>query len=376
MKKIRSLATSPTRGCIVERMARPHTGVERYSGCGRCIPLAAAFAFLLAAGCEAPAPIAEAGGGGGPADGDADTDVDTGGDADGDGDADADTGTETDEETDPEPDCDELPAAPDGVIAIGGVTTGSAMAFGDDGVLVTVVEQSLDKTQKNEESAEWIADSGCARGLAVLPTGDFVCCGADAVYVFDEVTGTRRTALAGLREPIGLAAGHKGEVYVAERLSGDVIELYPYTGATRIVAEGLPSPNGIALDAERGSLYVSGGCNTVYLVRISASGSASTPELLYAPTEGSGAPCFGDLEVDACGNLYALAAGEPRVLRVSPEVRIAEVFADLRDSVTAAYDFRWGPGAGGFRGDALYVLCSDDLLLELPTGGAKDAVFE
>ena len=330
----------------------------------------AAFALLLASGCEAPTPISEANDHGTSTDGDTASDVDTGTDGDADGDADTDTGTETEPTTDPDPDCDDLPAAPETFEEIAGVTSGTAMAFGGDGVLVTAVDLDLDRTERNEASAAWIPGSGCVRGLAALPTGDFVCCGADTVYLFDRITGTRRTVVSGLRDPVGLAVGRKGEVYAAERAGGDVLVVNPYTGASHVVADGLSSPSAITADAARGVLYVNTDCHTVYEMTVGTDGAVSEPALMFSPQQGPGADaCLADLAVDGCGNLYALTAGGPQVLRVSPEVRIAEVFADLRPYADAAYDFEWGPGLGGFRDDALYVICSGDVLLELAIPG-------
>lgn len=330
----------------------------------------AALALLLAAGCEAPVPTVAAGGGGagpdGDADGDADGEPDTG--------SEVDTGPDTgaDSETGAEPDCEDRPGEPAGIGALAGVPSGpgAAMAFTGEGVLVTSFGGGFHRTRRGEASEPWVEGTGCERGLVALPTGDLVCAGGDALYLFDGATGARRTALGGLRGPGGLAVDDKGEVFVSEEDGVVVLGVNPYTGESRVVADGVSSPGAIAADCGRGVLYVNGGCDVLY--RVPLGGGSPVPEPLLPPQQQpAGGDCLVELGVDPCGDLLALTAGEPRLVRIAPEERTVDEYAALQSLADEGYDLAWGPGEGGFGADALYVPCPGDGLLEILTGAAS-----
>lgn len=334
------------------------------------IPGFVAVVAALLFGCEVASPLPSASDADSDSDTDADADADSDGDSDGDTDGDSDGDTDTESSSDTGPDCSLPPPAPSGMARIEGVPTGDDLAFDAEGSLVGMSGQDLHKTLKSGASSVWVEGAGCVRGLATLPTGDFVCGGTDSLFLFDKLTGARRTVTGGLRQPSGIEVEPGGDVIVTEQSSGDVRAIRPYTGASRMIAEGLSAPVGVAFSPDFLTLYVSAECGSIYTVELDELREPAPPKLFFTTSDpvavaAGMSGCLTGLGVDACGSLYVSTGEEPRLFRISDDASSVAKLADLRDAVAWASGLEWGRGEGGFFEDALYVTCAGETVFEV-----------
>jgi len=328
---------------------------------------------LLAAplfGCEEIAPLPSIG----PSDADSDSDTDGDTDSDSDVDTDSDTDTDTDTDTEELPDagidCDALPPTPSAMSMIDGVPSGDDLAFDTNGNLVGMSGQNLFKIPKFGTPSLWIEGAGCVRGLVTLPTGDLACGGADELYLFDKLTGARRIVVAGLRQPAGIEIDPNGDVYVTEQIGDSVRMIHPYTSASKIVAEGVPAPGGLAFSPDFRTLYVASDCNAVYTIYFDEDRQPEPPKPFLTTADpiaiAAGLTgCLAGMGVDSCGNLYVLTGDEPRLFRIAKDASAVTQLADLRSAVSSVTNLEWGRGPGDFYDDALYVTCSNDTVFEI-----------
>lgn len=210
-----------------------------------------------------------------------------------------------------------------------------------------------------------------------------------APYRSFEIAGTRVT-------PDGTAAA------ICDEAAGQIVAVDLQTGAQRVLASGLPSPNSIGFD-QRGWLYVAafgqvtryrgGGAPAELLLSrpgVDFDGIAFAPDdsavywnadsigdIYVASMDASGEvvdvrtplrlQVTGELDgmtTDVCGNLYVIATnGELRRIRTN---NLLETLIPPNGRYTTAISF--GSGLGGFERDHLYMMDRSDGLLDLELG--------
>lgn len=163
----------------------------------------------------------------------------------------------------------------------------------------------------------WVPNLGEAAGgagtagMRFLPNGDLVVAIVDTGSLV-RVTpdGNVSTILSGLAYPNGLDIDNDGNIYVAENNAGRVRKVDAATGAFRVIAVGLCQPNGVALSATPGELFVgSFGCGTIYRITLDETAAARSTVSTFGHVPGTVPidaidPCA-TLELDAtCDGVF------------------------------------------------------------------------
>jgi hypothetical protein len=188
------------------------------------------------------------------------------------------------------------------------------------------------------------------------------------VRLVDPSTGASRILASDLRSPNGLEAGEDGMVYVAENHpNGRVRMIDPTTDAIETLAE--PGfINGIVLSPDELTLYFAKSTNgysgSTDIVAIERDGGGTWDvNTMYVAYSHPG--YVGSLTMDACGNLYGLEY-TGKIFRLDTATGEAELVVNLGTGgwFTALH---FSPGLAGWQVDAVYV--SDrSQLYEIPTG--------
>lgn len=149
-------------------------------------------------------------------------------------------------------------------------------------------------------------------GLLFEPSGDLLITEDGGGRVLRVGRG-EPTVLARLNKPEGIARHPDGRIFVAESGAG-AIRVIDSDGSTRILADGLNSPDGLAYDDRSGSLFVSEDVErSARLLRVDSGGGVVT--LLGGLNEGQG------ITVGRDGDVYVIEQAKGRVLRVSGDLR-------------------------------------------------------
>lgn len=205
---------------------------------------------------------------------------------------------------------------------------------------------------------------GDARGTRFLPDGTVVLAHIDngTLVRADPTTGSWWVVRAGLTFPNGIAIGVDGMVYLAT--SGEILRIDPDDGATEVVAAiSNRSFDGLSFSPDYTRLYFNEEIGRVHYVDFDADGNPGTPvEAVNLPI--GFASLLDGMTVDACGNLYATEMAG-KVWRVTPTGQV-DVAIDLPPGFIPALNF--GPGAGGFERDHLYVQDFIGRMFDVPVG--------
>lgn len=194
------------------------------------------------------------------------------------------------------------------------------------------------------------------RGIQVLSTGDLVVADFNVGRVehVDGVTGAVTTLTSALAAPNGLEVGEGDVIYVSDAGLAPAVRVVDLDGGPLppVPVGAMTYPNGIALDEAEETLYVADGRNGVFVSRRAVDGDWSVAERLFDPDGGE----FNAVEVDTCGNVYALDFRSGRLYRYDPGVDATTLLVDLDDPDGWLWNsIRWGSDRGGWRRDVLYV---------------------
>lgn len=266
------------------------------------------------------------------------------------------TSPETASPPTPPPGCDDLPDQ-----AVLGplvdIQTEEDFDFGPDGRVVYQVGPAVVGTDMAGETVVYAGQvTHDPSGIQVGPDGNLVVAGQDtgALYTVDVSTGGVELLFAGLTHPNGLEVTAGGRVYVTEFVSEGAVRWYDLpTDDTGWVVDDQRQPNGIAWDplyervvfvGERGQ-----GKPGIFEVRDGFEGK----DAVYADWDAH----LDGVEVDACGNIYAIDYQSGELLRISPDGATIDVLITLTDDNPTEWfnSLRWGSEAGGWGADTLYV---------------------
>lgn len=201
---------------------------------------------------------------------------------------------------------------------------------------------------------------GDSAGIQLVSTGDIIYASpfTGSLHRIDIKTGGDVVIAGGLTNPDGLEIGAGDRIFYSERSSpGKVRFLDLATQEAGTILEGLDIPNGLALSPDEKTLYIAGGWGAaiegIIAIDQDAKGAWGEPR---AVIEGA-ATGFDGVEVDACGNVYAVGWGEGLLYRTKPDGTDRLVLADLTGNggLRNYNSIRWGSGYGGWRRDVLYV---------------------
>jgi DNA-binding beta-propeller fold protein YncE len=217
---------------------------------------------------------------------------------------------------------------------------GSLMAADPDGT-ATVVSPGVDVD---------------AHGIQVLSDGNVVMAQGERGMVtwIDRASGGTAVVAGGLSSPNALDIADGDVMYVGE-LMGRVTQHELATGTTTMVHPSLGVVYGLALNEAQDRLYVTTN-DGIFELRELADGSWSQEPRTIFPLNGY-RHLFDGLEVDVCGNVYALEFYSGKLFRIDPETLEAAEIAEVGTGAPGSYwvSTRWGSDRGGWRRDVLYV---------------------
>jgi hypothetical protein len=203
---------------------------------------------------------------------------------------------------------------------------------------------------------------GDTAGIQIISNGDIIYASpftGSIRHIFID-TGADFLLAGGLTFPDGLEIGANDRVYYSER-SGDgrvrYIDVFSQEAGT--VLENVNVPNGLALSPDEKTLYIAGGFGAglegIIAVDQDETGAWGAPRSIIQATAAS----FDGVEVDECGNVYAVGWSDGKVFRTKPDGSEQVMLADLTAGGGPAWglynSIRWGSGYGGWRRDVLYV---------------------
>ena len=193
------------------------------------------------------------------------------------------------------------------------------------------------------------------RGLRVLASGDVVIADQDrSLLVRVDGAGNPRRLTTTIANPNGLALGPGGTLWATDfGVTGDVHRVDADSGEAVALARPAPGSNGLAFSPDYRVLYVGDhDAGVIYRLPLQPDGRLGAAERWA-----EGIPKPDGLAVDACGNVYA-ASWERRVYQVTPSGEV-RVLAELTATVSAV---AFGSGKHGWKADSLYAAA-------LQTGG-------
>ncbi|MBN2531059.1 MAG: SMP-30/gluconolactonase/LRE family protein [Deltaproteobacteria bacterium] len=335
-------------------------------------------------------------------DGDADTDGDTDGDSDSDGDNDGDsdsnsdgdadsdgdttsesekdtetdngsssgdTDTESDDDSNSDTgfldaDCDNLLPLPREAVKIDHFVASEDFVFDKEGYILQagVENGAIAKTTYDGESTTLAAISiEWPQGTRLLPEGDLIVTNAfnnELVRIYPN--GAFEAFAQGLPSPNGLAVNMDGIIYAASA-EGRIYRVDPEenTYEPLLSMDGV-SFDGITFSPDYKTLYFNEEMGSIHRAPVKADGTLGEPELFTTfdvTTEMKG--LLDGMTTDICGNLYAVVMSGV-ILRITPDGEVEEVVrlgrSDGRggDEMIPAVNF--GSGVGGWKADHLYIM--------------------
>ena len=193
-----------------------------------------------------------------------------------------------------------------------------------------------------------------------LPWGTAVD-GAGDIFVADNVNnqvlevraagGSPITVLSGLNNPEGLAVDGMGDLFIADSGNSQVVEVQAGTGISTTVATGF-TPGALAVDGV-GDIFVADDTNN-RIVEILALGGEQI-------TLGSGLNRPMGVAVDGAGDLFISDSGNNRVVEIPTGGAQTTLYSDLLSPYSLAVDAA---------GDLFIADSGNSRVLELPAGGA------
>lgn len=193
------------------------------------------------------------------------------------------------------------------------------------------------------------------RGISVMSDGNIAVAyiSEGRVGITDRATGVGTTMVSGLNGPNALELDYGDIMYVTE--FGRVLRYDMATDDIQPIATGFSYPNGLTLDEDHDTLYISDTTNGIYRIEKITDTEWTTPELVVDPSGGFGSS-YDAMEVDACGNVYVLGFYTGELYRFDPVTLESVLLARIQDSGAFLWNaIHWGSGIGGWRRDVLYV---------------------
>jgi sugar lactone lactonase YvrE len=202
-------------------------------------------------------------------------------------------------------------------------------------------------------------------GIRVMSTGDIALAEPDTggLRVVYRATGATEIAMSGLTNPNGIAVDSDGYVYVSEFTSnGRVAIIEPYTSENWLIAENLPSPNGLALSNDESKLYILTDNAILVTERTGPTSFGPLSQFIPLPAGTS----FWSLTLDICDNIYTVNYFSGEVVRILADGSTTEMLVDISEFGSFSA-LRFGGGEGGWERETLYVT-SRQKLFGVPIG--------
>jgi len=264
-------------------------------------------------------------------------------------------------------DCAKAPALPEAETIIEGARGHKGLAFDAEGHIVGSDGSSLIKATYDGEQTVWIPGESELEQLDYLSGGDLVSTngyGAGLVKRYTPEGG--ETVLASGLDCYSIIAAPNDMLFCAGWNGAYTID--PDSGEyTQFLTDGEPDfPRGVSAR----TLAFSRDFSELYIGTIDNSGRIYTLGLDkdYIPTgkpevfaEGLGRGWHDGLDIDVCGNVYAVDYATSSLYRASSDGATVTTLADWSGpGGTFGHGLEFGGGLGGWRADAIY--------LPMPTG--------
>ena len=202
-------------------------------------------------------------------------------------------------------------------------------------------------------------------GIRVLSTGDIALAEPDTggLRVVYRATGATEIVMSGLTNPNGVAADSGGYVYVSEFTpNGRVAIIDPYTAENWLIADDLPTPNGLALSNDESKLYILTDNSIMVTERLGP--TSFGPLSVFTPLPAG--TSFWSLTLDICDNIYTVNYTSGEVVRITADGMSTEILTDISEFGSFSA-LRFGGGEGGWERETLYVT-SRQKLFAVPIG--------
>ncbi len=240
--------------------------------------------------------------------------------------------------------------------------------FGPSGMLVTPQNGNIVGLWRNGDQDVLAVNVGSQlSGLRVLPSGTDLLFGDQGTGTVELVNeaGVVRPVMTGLSNPRAVAVDSQGFYYVSENTpTGRVRMGHVDNQQSRIIAEGIAYPNGLALSPDEQQLYVAGGSwglvNVIWV--FDRTGDTFDGGRLLLELDS----IVFALTTDACGFLYAVDVSFGDLYRIDPDDGSAKFLIKLPQGVMFS-GMSFGNGVGGFLRDHLYVTSRFEIL-DVPVG--------
>ncbi len=196
-------------------------------------------------------------------------------------------------------------------------------------------------------------------GLRVMSTGDIALAEPDTggLRIVFRQTGGSVIAMSGLTYPNGVAADDTGRVFVSEFTNnGRVSMIDPYTQDTWLIAENLPSPNGLALSNDQDTLFIMTSGSILKTERTGADTWGPLSVFADFPPSRN----FWSITLDVCDNIYTVDYSTGEVFRIDNTGTSTELIMDIQGWGNFS-SLRFGSGYGGWEREVLYVTNRGDL---------------
>ncbi len=274
-----------------------------------------------------------------------------------------DTSEPPDTDTTPQTfDCSTVPDEPEPETIIAGAAGSKGLAFDDQGHIVGTDGNSLIKASYDGDWSVWIPGVSQVEGLAYLSGGDLISTygyGAGEVRRYSP-EGGQTTVVGGLSN-YSVAIAPNDMIYAAGWNGAFVI--HPDTGEyTELFADGKPgfpagvSPRTLAFSKDYDQLFIGTIDNQgrIFVVDVDDDYLPAGRPRIFAGGLGNG--WHDGLDIDICGNVYAVDYNSTALYRASADGLAVTKLVDWSESRRElAHGLIFGTGSDGWRIDALYL---------------------